>query len=247
MALSTAGAMPMRAPANRKVFDLLLISGSLLILIDGIDELLSMMSSSFELVPFVESIKALNAELGQTRVFLAGREDTVGTTVSSLRRHGVPIDSLKGFTSGEVAQYVKKRFFKRSTEEREAIVTRVQETLKFVSSAMSDDTVFPLFVDALCQLEEDVTSNGLKLKVEGAVFERMAEAEFTEVSELLWETADLRREVFQGLTDVDVLHQHQQQLRMRRVDLPEFVLAPTHFRVWQEGQCGRVGAVVGRA
>lgn len=176
MALSTEGATPMRVPANRKVFDLLLISGSLLILIDGIDELLSLMSSSFELVPFVESIRALNAELGQTRVFLAGREDTVGTTVSSLRRHGVPIFSLKGFTSNEVALYVKKRFFKRSVEDRDAIVERIQETLKIVSSTMMDDTVLPFFVDALCQLEEDVSSSGIKLQIEGAVSERMAEA-----------------------------------------------------------------------
>lgn len=177
MALTTAGAASMRVPSSRSVFDLLLISGSLLILIDGIDELLSMMSSSFELVPFVESIKALNAELGQTRVVLAGREDTVGTTVSSLRRHGVPIYNLKGFTSAEVAQYVKKRFFKRSQEERQTIVTRIQETLKSISTAMEDEAVLPFFVDALCELEEDVGITGPRpLKVEGAVKERMAEA-----------------------------------------------------------------------
>jgi hypothetical protein len=176
MALTAAGATPIRVPSNRNVFDLLLISGSLLILIDGIDELLSMMSSSFELVPFVESIKALNAELGQTRVFLAGREDTVGTTVASLRRHGVPIYNLKGFTSAEVAQYVQKRFYKRRKEERLAIVARVQETLQSVSTAMDDETVLPFFVDALCELEEDANSTGVKLKFEGAIKERMAEA-----------------------------------------------------------------------
>ncbi|MFB9127592.1 TIR domain-containing protein [Paraburkholderia dipogonis] len=176
MALATAGAPPMRVPTNKSVFDLLLISGSLLILIDGIDELLSMMSSSFELLPFVESIKALNAELGQTRVFLAGREDTVGTTVSSLRKHGVPIYNLKGFSSPEVEKYVRKRFFKKSQGERQAIVDRVQETLTAVSKAMDDDTVLPFFVDALCELEEDVGGTGGRLKVEGAVKERMAEA-----------------------------------------------------------------------
>jgi hypothetical protein len=176
MALTAAGATPIRVPSNRNVFDLLLISGSLLILIDGIDELLSMMSSSFELVPFVESIKALNAELGQTRVFLAGREDTVGTTVASLRRHGVPIYNLKGFTSAEVAQYVQKRFYKRRKEERLAIVARIQETLQSVSTAMDDETVLPFFVDALCELEEDANSTGAKLKFEGAIKERMAEA-----------------------------------------------------------------------
>ncbi|MFO6421532.1 TIR domain-containing protein [Hylemonella sp. W303a] len=176
MALATAGAPPMRIPVSKSVFDLLLISGSLLILIDGIDELLSMMSSSFELVPFVESIRALNAELGQTRVFLAGREDTVGTTVSSLRKHGVPIYNLRGFTSTEVEQYVRKRFAKRSQGERQAIVNRVQETLKAVSTAADDETVLPFFVDVLCELEEDVGGNGIRLKVEGAIKERMAEA-----------------------------------------------------------------------
>lgn len=176
MALTTTGAQPMRIPANKNVFDLLLISGSLLILIDGIDELLSMMSSSFELVPFVESIKALNSELGQTRVFLAGREDTVGTTVSSLRKHGVPIYNLKGFTSDEVAQYVRKRFSKRSSDERRVIVQRVQETLKSVTTATGDNTVLPFFVDALCELEEEACSSGARLKVEGAVKERMSEA-----------------------------------------------------------------------
>ncbi|MFJ2684430.1 TIR domain-containing protein [Pseudomonas sp. NPDC087342] len=176
MALTAAGATPIRVPSNRNVFDLLLISGSLLILIDGIDELLSMMSSSFELVPFVESIKALNAELGQTRVFLAGREDTVGTTVASLRRHGVPIYNLKGFTSDEVAQYVQKRFYRRQKEERQAIVIRIQETLRAVSTAMDDETVLPFFVDALCELEEEAISTGVKLKFEGAIKDRMAEA-----------------------------------------------------------------------
>ena len=176
MALTTAGATSTKLPSSRNVFDLLLISGTLLILVDGIDELLSMMSSSFELVPFVESIRALNAELGQTRVFLAGREDTVGTTVSSLRRHGVPIYNLKGFTSDEVALYVKKRFSKRSQQERQTIVTRIQETLQSISLAMEDEAVLPFFVDALCELEEDVSTTGLRLKVEGAVRERMAEA-----------------------------------------------------------------------
>jgi len=176
LALTAAAATPMRVPSSRNVFDLLLISGSLLILIDGIDELLSMMSSSFELVPFVESIQALNAELGQTRVFLAGREDTVGTTVASLRRHGVPIYNLKGFTSDEVAQYVKKRFGKRSSEERQGIVDRIQETLLSVSAAMDDETVLPFFVDALCELEEEVNSTGSQFKVESAVKERMIEA-----------------------------------------------------------------------
>lgn len=176
MALAAAGATSARVPSSRNVFDLLLISGTLLILIDGIDELLSMMSSNFELVPFVESIKALNAELGQTRVLLAGREDTVGTTVSSLRRHGVPIYNLQGFTSDEVDQYVKKRFFKRTSDERNAIVRRIQETLTSISKAMEDEAVLPFFVDALCELEEDVTATGRPLKVEGAIKDRMAEA-----------------------------------------------------------------------
>ena len=176
MALATAGAPPMRVPTSKSVFDLLLISGSLLILIDGIDELLSMMSSSFELVPFVESIKALNAELGQTRVFLAGREDTVGTTVSSLRKHGVPIYNLRGFSSSEVGQYVRKRFFKQSQGERQEIANRVQETLTAISTAMGDDKVLPFFVDALCELEEDVGGTVGRLKIDGAVKERMIEA-----------------------------------------------------------------------
>lgn len=198
MALTTAGSTAMRVPSSRNVFDLLLISGSLFILIDGIDELLSMMSSSFELVPFVESIKALNAELGQTRVFLAGREDTVGTTVASLRRHGVPIYNLKGFTSNEVDQYVKKRFIKRRQEERQAIVTRVQENLRAVSAAMGDETVLPFFVDALCELEEEVNSTGPQLKVEGAIKERMAQAGYPHnvraVDLLLFAIIDRERE-----------------------------------------------------
>ncbi|WP_183135053.1 NACHT domain-containing protein, partial [Pseudomonas syringae group genomosp. 3] len=176
MALTAAGATPIRVPSSRNVFDLLLISGSLLILIDGIDELLSMMSSSFELVPFVESIKALNAELGQTRVFLAGREDTVGTTVAALRRHGVPIYNLRGFNSDEVAKYVQRRFYRQRKEERQGIVIRIQETLQSVSTAMDEETVLPFFVDALCELEEEAISTGVKLKFEGEIRERMSDA-----------------------------------------------------------------------
>lgn len=187
-----------RPTSERGLFDLLLISGSVLILIDGIDELLSLMQSNFELIRFIESINELNSELGQTRVVLASREDAVATTVASMRKHGVPIYSLKGFTEPEVTDYTRKRFSRRSKEHREATIERVVANVRTVSEALSGiSVVLPFFVDVLCELEEDAKGNDA-IRIGAAVAERLAGADYphnnTVVDLLVFTILDRERE-----------------------------------------------------
>ena len=142
--------------SERALFELLLISGSVTILIDGVDEISSLFHENFDAHGFIDSIYSLNSELGQTRVILDIREDSAGGIISAIQNRDVPIFSLLGFTESDVQNYIQKRFAKKTPVQRKSSTTRILDYLRAVEEAHNGfSVVLPFFLDVLCEVEEE--------------------------------------------------------------------------------------------
>lgn len=85
-------------------FEIALSSGSLVMMIDGIDEIESALAGSFNMEGFINSIGDLNTTLGSCKVFLTSRH-LGADRFRSLEN--AEVLELKGFTSEDVTEYIK--------------------------------------------------------------------------------------------------------------------------------------------
>lgn len=87
-------------------FELALSSGSIIVVVDGIDEIESAMGGNFNMEMFIKSISELNEILGSCKVFLTSR------VLGEQRFFGLlnaDIIYLKGFSTSDVRDYLGKQ------------------------------------------------------------------------------------------------------------------------------------------
>ncbi|BBB58482.1 hypothetical protein UNDKW_0209 [Undibacterium sp. KW1] len=90
---------------NETNFELCLSCGSIVMMIDGIDEIEAALAGMFDMDRFIDSIKQLDSILHSCKVFLTSR--SVGAErFQSLEN--VDILNLKGFTTDDVGKYLNK-------------------------------------------------------------------------------------------------------------------------------------------
>ncbi|WP_312387652.1 NACHT domain-containing protein [Pseudomonas sp.] len=110
-------------------FEIALSSGSLVVMIDGIDEIESAIGPNFNMIGFIDSIGSLNDTLGSCKVFLTSRHlgaDRFRSLANS------DVLELKGFNSDDVNEYLDHLDPQLHRRIRK-IVTQIQTPTGFVN------------------------------------------------------------------------------------------------------------------
>ncbi|WP_460127825.1 phosphorylase family protein [Pseudomonas sp. H1_D05] len=135
-------------------FEIALSSGSLVVMVDGIDEIESAIGPSFNMKGFIDSIGSLNDTLGSCKVFLTSRH-LGAERFRSLDNSDVL--ELKGFTAEDVDEYLD-RLDQQLHRRIRKIITRIQTPKGFVNPYLLSIAA-RIFADS--DGTEDVESNHL--------------------------------------------------------------------------------------
>lgn len=136
---------------DRKTFDACILSGKIIIIIDGLDEFTSIFPEQFDLNVFLSSISAFNAELGDSYFILTSRDD-LAFSDSYLESLNINKCTLLGFKTDNCEAYLNQRFSKYRASER--IVSIIKSKIEN-SSLYEDHRVIPFFVDVISTMYED--------------------------------------------------------------------------------------------
>ncbi len=136
---------------DKKTFELSIVSGSIIIIIDGLDELTSIFRGKFDIRMFLQSISDLHHELGTSRILLTSRDESL-VTESDLDSWNIQKYELLGFKNNNCEKYLKKRFqgYDNIEEIASSIMKQVEKSL-----LIGNDRIVPFFVDVMASIVEE--------------------------------------------------------------------------------------------
>ncbi|HHB9143501.1 TPA: TIR domain-containing protein [Klebsiella pneumoniae] len=136
---------------DKKTFDVCILSGKIIIIIDGLDEFTSIFSEQFDLNVFLSSISAFNAELGDSYFILTSRDD-IAFSETYLESLNINKCTLLGFKTDNCKAYLNQRFSKYKSADRivNVITSKIEN-----SSLYEEHRVIPFFVDVISTMYED--------------------------------------------------------------------------------------------
>lgn len=113
---------------DRSTFDLAVVCGNLIVIIDGLDELASLFQEGFDLQTFLESIKQLHDQLGSSNVLLTTRNNLIAD-YAALETVGIETCELLGFDTESCKKYVDRRFapYSNSSTLAEKVMAQIAE------------------------------------------------------------------------------------------------------------------------
>ncbi|MFI0471829.1 NACHT domain-containing protein [Halomonas sp. HMF6819] len=156
---------------DRTTFEAALLTGRLILVIDGMDEIISLFPEGFNFDRFLSSIDKLNNELASCRVLITSRND-VFDTQSIENYEGLTKYNLLGFDSEACNKYLERRF--RTYESADAMRKKVIANIEPLISADEKNRVLPFVVDLLATLVEDSFEDNnfeMKLSFHGKKYE----------------------------------------------------------------------------
>lgn len=137
---------------DKGTFELAVIAGNIVLIIDGLDELATILLERFDLNKFLGSIVTLSSSLSSSHILITTRDSLLIDTDASIE-FGIDRYDLLGFDSADWMRYARRRF--HSHPKSSSIIHRLNTTLS--SSRLKDEggRVVPFFVDVLCTMFED--------------------------------------------------------------------------------------------
>ncbi|OFA07325.1 D-inositol-3-phosphate glycosyltransferase [Janthinobacterium sp. HH107] len=137
---------------DKETFELAVIAGNIILIIDGLDELATVLQERFELNRFLESIVSLSSSLSSSQILITTRDSLLIDSDTSIEL-GIAHYELLGFNSKDWTSYARRRFANHPNNEE--IVGKLNSTLS--SDRLKDEggRVVPFFVDVLCTMFED--------------------------------------------------------------------------------------------
>ena len=137
-------------------FDLAVLCGNIVVIIDGLDELVSLLQERFELDRFLASIQMLHNELGSSNVLITTRDGPL-LDESRLEELGMVRYYLLGFDEANCARYAQRRF--RNTSSQAELSKLFTERLQNMKLLYAAGRVVPFFVDILATILEEEASS----------------------------------------------------------------------------------------
>ncbi|BDE72822.1 glycosyltransferase [Delftia lacustris] len=139
---------------DRGTFELAVIAGNIILIIDGLDELATVLQERFDLNKFLTSIVDLSTSLSSSHIVITTRDSLLIDTDASIE-FGMARYELLGFNSSDWTSYAKRRFSAHPNSEH--IVNRLNSTLSSSKLSSVGGRVVPFFVDVLCTMFDDET------------------------------------------------------------------------------------------
>ncbi len=138
---------------DRGTFELSVLSGNITVIIDGLDELASVLQERFDLHSFFESVYALSSGLNSGQILITTRDNAQLREID-LSDFDIERYELLGFSDKDWAKYANRRF--RKNAKKESLTKKLMKLLSQSELHDSDGRVFPFFLDVVCViLEED--------------------------------------------------------------------------------------------
>gem|GEM_PF-6037567 len=105
---------------DQKTFELSILCGNLIIIIDGLDEFVSIFQEQFDTNEFLKSIHDLHLELGQSLVILTSRKNEIIEKIN-LSEIGIERIDLLGFDKDHLEKYSRKYFKNIDNAEKKSL------------------------------------------------------------------------------------------------------------------------------
>lgn len=137
---------------DRGTFELSVLTGNIVLVVDGLDELVTVLQERFDLSKFLASVVEMSAGLLSSHVLLTTRDGLLVDAETS-EAHGIKRFELLGFTDRDWMKYANKRFHGNSRKNQ--IVDKLKATLSSSKLSVDGVRVVPFFVDVLCNIFED--------------------------------------------------------------------------------------------
>jgi len=125
---------------DQKTFELSILCGNLIIIIDGLDEFVSLLQEQFDTHSFLKSIDALHLELGKSVVILTSRKNDFIDTIN-LEEIGIERIDLLGFDKDNLDKYSKKYF--KGKENSEKLCQELIDSLNDFSNGENENRILP--------------------------------------------------------------------------------------------------------
>ncbi len=137
---------------DRTTFEVALITGRLVLVIDGMDEIISLFPERFNLDLFLDSIEDLNKQLASCKIVITSRNDVFDLSLMK-KYENLNKYYLFGFDESACNQYLRRRF--KSFEHSEVMIKKVIRNIKPLIESDENERVLPFVVDLLSSLVED--------------------------------------------------------------------------------------------
>jgi hypothetical protein len=143
---------------DKATFDLAVLCGNLVVIVDGLDELASSLQDRFNLNAFLASISELHDQLGSSNVLLTTRNSLL-IDDKRLAELDIPKYELLGFDTASCEKYLARRF--RDYTSREQLTQRVLAQIQKINLAEADERIVPFFADIVATIAEDQLQKNL--------------------------------------------------------------------------------------
>lgn len=138
---------------DRNQFELCLLCGRVVVVVDGLDEFASILQERFDLPSFLSSISEAHLQMGRSQVILTSRNMSFLENVA-LDDFGIECHELLGFDEVSRKKYIKKRFSKysKSDEVNDLFEKYLNQLEQFGDK---NKRIIPFFVDMVSTIFEE--------------------------------------------------------------------------------------------
>ena len=149
---------------DRNQFELCVLCGRVVVIVDGLDEFASILQERFSVADFLSSIRESHRQMGRGQVILTSRNmafvDDIALDDVAVRSH-----ELLGFDEASRAKYIRKRFSKYSkADDIIALFAKYIDQLKSFDD--QHDRIVPFFVDIVSTIFEEQLSEHDRISFE---------------------------------------------------------------------------------
>lgn len=149
---------------DRNQFELCLLCGRIVVIIDGLDEFASILQERFSVVDFLTSIHDSHQQMGRSQVILTSRNMAFIDNIA-LDDVGIQCHELLGFDEASRSKYIRKRFGKYSQlKELTGLFDKYIEQLERFGD--HHKRIVPFFVDMVSTIFEEQLKDQDKISFE---------------------------------------------------------------------------------
>ena len=146
---------------DKNTFNIGLANGNIIIILDGLDEIISLYQEKFKLDLFINSLIKLNEDFGKCKILISSRQNYWKNN-PLLDDSSIISLMLNGFDEGHIKRYIKKRYsllekkepnfydWTKESSYKKSALDYIQQVMKFTDK----DMLSPFIVDIICTAVE---------------------------------------------------------------------------------------------
>lgn len=132
-------------------FEVRVFCGNLVVVIDGLDELVAVFQDRFDKVSFFKSVLELNEQLKESQILLTSRGNIFSDSQEYLEH--LDIYRLKGFDIDECTRYFKKRF--SGEDRKDEIIRKSINNIQNLMENSNSTRIPPFIVDLVATINAE--------------------------------------------------------------------------------------------